>query len=183
MKRKERIDLTCVEREWSMPLPGRVRQPVRAEHEARQEMSRLDEWIIRASASTSRSLRSSPLVCRALNSSTMGAQTYLPERKDGVARTRINHANSGGRLHDNLLMKQALGSVLDPWRAAIIGRRRSSCPALAPFIEKGCMDDIEVKHETDTVDSEAGKFRLVAAVLMILSIGFGVLELMNIIHI
>lgn len=45
------------------------------------------------------------------------------------------------------------------------------------------MDDIQVKHETDTVDSEAGKFRLFAAVLMILSIGFGVLELMNIIHI
>ena len=33
------------------------------------------------------------------------------------------------------------------------------------------MDDIQVKHETDTVDSEAGKFRLFAAVLMILSIG------------
>ena len=45
------------------------------------------------------------------------------------------------------------------------------------------MDDIAVKHETDTVDSGAGKFRIVAAVLMILSIGFGVLELMNIIHI
>jgi hypothetical protein len=45
------------------------------------------------------------------------------------------------------------------------------------------MDDIQVKHETDTTDSEANKFRLVAAVLMILSIGFGVLELMNVIHI
>ncbi|MBX9845060.1 MAG: hypothetical protein K2Z80_24950 [Xanthobacteraceae bacterium] len=50
-------------------------------------------------------------------------------------------------------------------------------------IEKGCMDDIQVKHETDTVDTEAAKFRLVAAVLMIVSIGFGVLELMNVIHI
>jgi hypothetical protein len=48
---------------------------------------------------------------------------------------------------------------------------------------EGRMDEIQVKHETDTIDSEAGKFRLVAAVLMILSIGFGVLELMNIIHI
>jgi hypothetical protein len=48
---------------------------------------------------------------------------------------------------------------------------------------EGRMDEIQVKHETDTVDSEANKFRLVAAVLMILSIGFGVLELMNIIHI
>ncbi|MBX9824360.1 MAG: hypothetical protein K2Y27_05120 [Xanthobacteraceae bacterium] len=45
------------------------------------------------------------------------------------------------------------------------------------------MDEIQVQHETDTVDSEAGKFRLVAAVLMIMSVGFGVLELMNIIHI
>lgn len=45
------------------------------------------------------------------------------------------------------------------------------------------MDDIQVKHETDTVDTEAAKFRLVAAVLMIVSIGFGVLELMNVIHI
>jgi hypothetical protein len=87
------------------------------------------------------------------------------------------------RVHDNLLMKQALGSVLDPWRAAIVGEGRSSCSALALFLGKGCMDDIEVKHETDTIDSEANKFRLVAAVLMILSIGFGVLELMNIIHI
>jgi hypothetical protein len=45
------------------------------------------------------------------------------------------------------------------------------------------MNDIQAKHEIDTVDSEANKFRLVAAVLMILSIGFGVLELMNVIHI
>ena len=45
------------------------------------------------------------------------------------------------------------------------------------------MNDIEVKHETDAVDSEAGKFRLVVAALMIALIGFGVLELMNIIHI
>lgn len=45
------------------------------------------------------------------------------------------------------------------------------------------MDDIHVKRETDTVDSEAAKFRIFAAVLMILTIGFGVLELMNIIHI
>jgi hypothetical protein len=48
---------------------------------------------------------------------------------------------------------------------------------------EGCMDEIQVKHETDTIDSEANKFRLVAAVLMILTIGFGVLELMNVIHI
>ena len=45
------------------------------------------------------------------------------------------------------------------------------------------MDDIQVKHETDTIDSEASKFRVFAAVLMILSIGFGVLELMHVIHI
>jgi hypothetical protein len=48
---------------------------------------------------------------------------------------------------------------------------------------EGRMDEIQVKDETDTADSEAGKFRLVAAVLMIVTIGFGVLELMNIIHI
>jgi hypothetical protein len=45
------------------------------------------------------------------------------------------------------------------------------------------MNEIQVEHETDTIDSEANKFRLVAAVLMILTIGFGVLELMNVIHI
>lgn len=45
------------------------------------------------------------------------------------------------------------------------------------------MNDIQVEHEIETVDPEASRFRVVATVLMILSIGFGVLELMNIIHI
>ena len=45
------------------------------------------------------------------------------------------------------------------------------------------MDEIQVKHETDTIDREAGKFRLFAGALMIVLIGFGVLELMNVIHI
>lgn len=45
------------------------------------------------------------------------------------------------------------------------------------------MDEIQVKHETDTVDAEAFRFRLFAGALMIALIGFGVLELMNVIHI
>jgi predicted ATP-dependent serine protease len=83
-------------------------------------------------------------------------------------------------------MQQALRSVVDPLRAALSGEgdhRDDHRVLRSPTNREGRMDEIQVKHETDTVDSEANKFRLVAAVLMILSIGFGVLELMNIIHI
>ena len=45
------------------------------------------------------------------------------------------------------------------------------------------MDEIQVKHETDTIDAEASKFRLAAAALMVGLITFGVLELMNVIHV
>jgi hypothetical protein len=78
-------------------------------------------------------------------------------------------------------MQQVRRSVLDLQRGGIIERSAIVYPG-ARILLKGRMDSTQ-NQKMQQADVEARRYRIVAALLIVLTVGFGVLGLMDIIHV